>query len=95
MGAFISIEIYAGCTIERACEDAQRVANVLRIDCEFTFNGVRCLAVPQGYAGLLAERQQREQGRKARGPMDRRFASSDPRSRAGDAIPAETSEGRQ
>lgn len=79
MGASLTLEITPGCSIERACEDAQRVANMLHIDVEFDFNGVRCLARPQGYAELLAERQQAEQDRKPRFPRDTKFASSDPR----------------
>lgn len=79
MGAWITIEISAGTSIERACEDAHRVANRLGINCEFDFNSVRCFAVPQGSAELLAARQQEEQCRKLTGPYDRHFASSDPR----------------
>lgn len=76
MGGLITIEISGGTTIERACEDAHRVANRLGITCEFTFNDVRCLAEPQGSAALLAERQQKEQRRPLTHPYDRRFASS-------------------
>ncbi len=79
MAASLTLEMTPGCAIERACEDAQRVANLLFIDVEFSFNGVRCLARPQGYADLLAERQQAEQSRKPRFPLDTKFASSDPR----------------
>lgn len=82
MGAILKVEMYGGCTIERACEDACRVANRLGIDVEFDFNGVRCLASPQGSSTLLAERQQAEQNRELRHPRDRRFASSDPRGEA-------------
>lgn len=79
MGGKIMLEMYAGCSIERACEDAVRVANTLGIDVEFDFNGVRCLASPQGSSAILAERQQFEQARKPTGPFDsRKFASSTP-----------------
>lgn len=78
MGAKITLEISAGCSIERAAEDAIRVANMLGIDVDFDFNGVRCFASPQGNASLLAERQQEQQSRKVDGPYDRKFASSLP-----------------
>jgi hypothetical protein len=82
LSGFIKIEMHAGTSIERACEDAHHVANTLRINCEFEFNGVWCIAVPQGFASLLVKRQQTEQARELSGPFDRRFASSNPRVKA-------------
>lgn len=79
MTASITIEIAPGASIESACVDAQRVADLLGIDCQFQFNGVRCLAVPHGLSQVLAEAQQAEQARRLAGPFDRKFAISDPR----------------
>lgn len=76
MSATLSIEISAGSSIERAAEDAQRIADILRVNVEFSFNEVRCLAVPGGMPDVLAERQQQEQARKLTNPRDTRFASS-------------------
>ena len=76
MVASMQIEIGAGTSIETASKDAQRIAVILGINVEFRFNDVRCLAVPEGDAKLLAERQQAEQAKKLDGPFDRRFASS-------------------
>ena len=76
MGASIKIEISAGTSIDKASGDAQRIANLLGIGCEFEFNGVTCLAVVGGSAQVLSEWQQSEQSRKALGPHDFRFANS-------------------
>lgn len=79
MSAFLKIEIHAGTSIDGASSTAQRVANLLGISVEFDFNAVRCVAVPRGDDILLARRQQFEQGRKLDGPLDSRFASSNPK----------------
>ena len=76
MGAKLTVEMYPGCSIERASEDAIRIAYILGIDIEFSFNGVRCVASPGGSSQKLAERQQAEQARKSTGPYDRKFAHS-------------------
>lgn len=76
MSSRLTIEINAGTSIEDASMDAQRIATLLGINCEFTFNDVKCLASPDGDYMLLAKRQQYEQARKLDRPMDWRFASS-------------------
>lgn len=91
MGGMITVEMYPGCSIERAAEDAIRIANTLRFDVEFQFNGVRCLAVPGGSSEKLVERQQAEQRRELSGPYDRKFAHSVIRER--EATHITTSEG--
>lgn len=79
MGATLTLEMSPGCSIERACEDAQRCADLLFIDVEFKFNGVKCWARPKGSPVLLAERWEVAVSRKLTGPLDIRCASSDPR----------------
>lgn len=74
--ATLTIEISAGTSIETASADAQRIATLLGVNCEFKFNGVTCLAAPGGDSALLAKRQQFEQSRKLERPLDHRFASS-------------------
>ena len=76
MSASINLEITAGTAIETASADAQRVADMLGINCEFKFNDVKCLALPGGSASQLAERQQAEQGRKSKHPHDYKFCTS-------------------
>lgn len=76
MGAKIKIEIDAGCSIDRACEDAQHVADLLHICVEFGFNGVACFASPGGHPKVLAEAWEREIGRELITPLDRRSAHS-------------------
>jgi hypothetical protein len=73
----ITIEVSDGTSIERACEDACRVANRLNIDVEFVFNSVRCLARPDGSSAELANNWDRELRRELRSPYDRRFAMTD------------------
>lgn len=78
MSARLTIEVNAGTSIENASMDAQRIATLLGINCEFSFNDVKCLASPDGDYLLLAKRQQFEQARKLARPTDWRFASSSP-----------------
>ena len=75
MVATLKIEINPGCHILRAAEDAQTIADILRCDVEFTFNGVKCLAQVGGSPDVLAEAQKREQGRELETPRDRRIAT--------------------
>lgn len=76
MAGFIKIDFTAGVSIDRASLDAQRVADILGLTVEFSFNDVECWAIPDGDAAMLAERQQEEQKRKLKRPMDRRLARS-------------------
>lgn len=76
MAGFVKIDFTAGTGINRAALDAQRVADILGLTVEFSFNDVECWASPNGDAVLLAERQQEEQRRELRSPMDRRLARS-------------------
>jgi len=75
----LKLECIPGAEIGKASREAQRVSNMLGIDVEFEFNGVRCLARPSGDHLGLAERQQAEQAREPTGPLDaRKFAQSYP-----------------
>lgn len=76
MSAWLEIDITAGTSIETACADAQRISDILGINVEFKFNGVKCFAGIGGNADLLAERQQWQQSRKLEGPFDTRLARS-------------------
>jgi hypothetical protein len=76
MSAWIILDITAGTSIETACADAQRVSDILGINVEFKFNGVKCFAGIGGNAELLAKRQQWQQSRKLEGPLDTRLAHS-------------------
>lgn len=44
--AILPLEFLAGTSIEQAAEDAQKVANLLRVGVQFEFNGVTCVAAP-------------------------------------------------
>jgi hypothetical protein len=50
--------------IEAACFRAQEMADKERSAVEFDFNGVLCVAVPDGNGELLAERQKAKQAEK-------------------------------
>jgi hypothetical protein len=80
MSGKIGIEMYPGALINRACEDACRVANILGVDAEFSFNGVICLAQPGGSSAELAEIWETELRRELRFPYDRRFATTNSKS---------------
>ena len=81
MSAMLKLEMSAGTSIERACEDAQRVSDLLRVDVEFSFNEVRCLAGIGGHWQVLVEAWCREISRERDGPLDRKFAHSVDRKR--------------
>lgn len=72
----LQLEETAGAHIDRSSEAAQRIADLLGITVEFSFNAVQCMAAPGGSAEQLAKRYDEEVGRKLTGPFDRRFASS-------------------
>ena len=57
----LTMETFGGDDIEAVCAKAQDIANTLDRAVGFTFNSVRCVAVPKGDAAKLAERQQRAQ----------------------------------
>jgi len=76
MSGRLEIAIDPGTAIGAAAILAQRVSNLLGLDVQFDFNGVKCLAVPSGNPVFLAERQCAEQARKLRDPYDVKFASS-------------------
>lgn len=76
MSAWLTLEFIAGEPIETACKDAQRVSDILGVNVEFKFNGVKCFASIGGGADVLAQRQQKEQARELDGPFDTRFARS-------------------
>ncbi len=76
MSAWLTLDFSAGTSIETACEDAQRVSDILGVNVEFKFNGVKCFAGIGGKADVLAQRQQKEQARKLDGPLDTRLARS-------------------
>lgn len=80
MSAKITIEQYAGTDIARACEDACRIADILRINVEFTFNDVTCLAQPGGSSAELEQMWSDQVGRKVTMPYDRKFATTTPKS---------------
>ena len=52
----LKVEVWPGASIERACEEAQLIADTLRVNVGFDFNGVLCIASPDCQAALLAER---------------------------------------
>lgn len=57
MSAFqLRIEPFAGTSIAEACHEAVRLATELRIIVGFDFNGVHCMAKPDGDAQELARR---------------------------------------
>lgn len=70
----MSIVPAPGAHIDRTSADAQRVADILGINIEFSFNGVKCRAVPGGCAKALASRQHSEMGRRESPSF--KFASS-------------------
>jgi len=77
MTALLTMEHLAGTSIERACEDACRVANLLSVGVQFSFNSVKCCAYPQGSSAHLAHRWQEELSRKDVGPIGR-YAVTNP-----------------
>lgn len=70
----MSIVPAPGAHIDRTSADAQRVADILGINIDFSFNGVKCRAVPGGCAKALVSRHNSEFGRRE-GPSFK-FASS-------------------
>lgn len=74
----IGISICPGCSIDRAADDATRIAGILGIIVEFKFNDVDCTAFPFGNAGIMAQAYEREVARKVDGPFDRRWINNDP-----------------
>lgn len=52
---YLRIEAVPGASIEAACEQAQRLADTLRITVTFDFNGVHCMAIVGGEAKALAD----------------------------------------
>ena len=55
MKASIKIEIVVGTDIEQAYKEAVRLATALNVYIEFDFNGVHCLAHPNGNPAVGAE----------------------------------------
>jgi len=43
-------------TLQDACQEAQNIADLTLMDCEFEFNSVDCVAVPGGEPTFLHER---------------------------------------
>ena len=79
MAATIKIDFDAGSSIDLASADAVRIANLLGIGVEFSFNEVECLALPNGDATHLAKRYMDEVTRKLAFPRDTRRAITSPR----------------
>lgn len=79
MSMILLMEAQGATSIETACVDAQRVANMLRIHVKFEFNEVTCVAVPGGSPMMLMMAQQREQARMRTSRWDLKFATSDPK----------------
>jgi len=67
----LKLDAYAGSSIEACCSSACQISDQLGLTVVFDFNGVKCIAVPNGDPEKLAEHQQSEQARKTRGPFDR------------------------
>lgn len=76
MSGHIEFHPHAGSAIERTSADAQRIADLLGVAVEFSFNEVLCIAGVGGSADRLVEAFKVEIGRKLVGRFDRRFASS-------------------
>ncbi|WP_375214283.1 hypothetical protein [Aquabacterium sp.] len=55
MSASINLEIFAGETIEHACAEAVRLADMLGVVAKFDFNGVNVMAKPGVCPKSLAE----------------------------------------
>lgn len=51
---YLNLEAQPGTDIRVACEEAQALAQRLRIVVKFGFNGVTCMAIPGGSAEALA-----------------------------------------
>lgn len=76
MAGSIKMEFMAGDPILGACTEACRVASILAVCVEFSFNDVQCLAMPGALAADLAEKWMAELRRELRGPSDHRFVSA-------------------
>ena len=46
--ATIKLEFHSGDNIEKSFEEAIRIASILDVWCEFTFNNIQCLAHKDG-----------------------------------------------
>lgn len=57
----LSLEAWPGDNIDRVAASAQDIADKLDRSVGFTFNSVRCVAMPGGNAEKLAEMQQEAQ----------------------------------
>lgn len=57
----LTMEVHAGASIDEAAREAQRIADATDRTVLFEFNGVRCIAWPQGRAEKLVELQQEAQ----------------------------------
>ncbi len=55
------LETFGGDRVEDVCAEAQRIADKLDRSVGFTFNDVRCVALPGGKADKLTEMQQEAQ----------------------------------
>jgi hypothetical protein len=65
----IEVSVYGGIPIERACEDACRLATEWGITVCFKFNGVECMAIPGGDPRTLKLNWERAVDSKSRYPM--------------------------
>lgn len=74
--ASIDIDIRPGASIDSACIEAQRLADLLQIAVGFKFNSVECVAVPGGDADVLSENWDNELRRELDTPRDFRMAFS-------------------
>lgn len=75
----IDLDAYAGSSIDNCAAKACQIATILGIVVRFDFNGVHCMALPNGDPFVLIENQQNEQRRVVQGPMDRKVATTRPR----------------
>ena len=55
MYAILPINFVAGVNIERACEEAVKLANRMEVNFEFSFNGICIFVTPNCYSGRLVE----------------------------------------
>jgi hypothetical protein len=54
----LTLYVGGGHRLDEVCRDAQNIADTLKRSVGFTFNSVRCVAMPGGDAAKLAEMQQ-------------------------------------
>lgn len=66
---YADVKVYGGVPIERACEDACRLAIQWGITVHFTFNDVKCMAIPGGDPLVLKQNWEKAVGSKSRYPM--------------------------